>query len=130
MAAKRPPVPGGLQLAGQQLWKDIAWKYPLRPDELKILRDACLAEDIQASLAADIAISPLKTQGSQGQDVINPSYTEWRQYSAVAATHLARLKLPDDPSSGQPNKQQAALSAARRAAVRSRHDRGGVSTRP
>ena len=86
--ARRPPVPGALGPAGEQLWKDIAWKYPLRPDELKILRDVCMAADVQTILDSDNATWSIKTSGAQGQAVINPWFTAWRQYMNVVKGNL------------------------------------------
>lgn len=121
--AKRPAVPAGMGTSGTALWKEIAWKYDLRPDELKILRDACAAADFQEVLENDINNTLLKTQGSQGQDVINPSIPEWRQYSNLVTSHLLKLKLPDEVEATKGaavSKQAAANSGRARAAARAR----------
>lgn len=81
----KPKTPTELNKAGQEFWRLIAWVYPLRPDERKILGDACLAADIQAKREGDISVDSVRSLGSQGQGVINPSYTEWHQYSSIVA---------------------------------------------
>lgn len=117
--AKRPAPPPALGAKGTALWKEIAWKYELRPDELSNLEDACLAKDVMDDLWKDMAATPLKTKGSQGQDVINPTFPEWRQYSMLAKSHLAALKIPDEaPGIKGVVKQTPATAHKSRAAAR------------
>lgn len=118
MADRKPAVPADLGDSGKKLWRSIVGKYDLRADELRILRDACMAADIQATLEEDIAESPLKTRGSQGQEVLNDSLKEWRQYSNLVSQHLKKLALPDE--AGVQERRTASVSESARAAARAR----------
>ncbi|SIH16209.1 Uncharacterised protein [Mycobacteroides abscessus subsp. abscessus] len=107
------PPPSGLAEAGsgEALWRSIVDEYTLRPDELRLLADACeLADriDYRKDRADELhreVGDNLLIRGSTGQRVRNPLIDEARQELAeqrkdrVALNDLlARLKLPDlDP---------------------------------
>lgn len=107
------PPPAGLAEAGsgEALWRSIVDEYTLRPDELRLLADACeLADriDYRKDRADELhreVGDNLLIRGSTGQRVRNPLIDEARQELAeqrkdrVALNDLlARLKLPDlDP---------------------------------
>lgn len=111
-------APEGLGSAGSALWDSIIPAYELRPDELRMLADACREADIVQRLEDDLTDSPLLVKGSQGQDVISPLVQEVRQHRTVLAGLLRALKLPDSPTTA---KQKAArTSEAARAAARAR----------
>lgn len=107
-------APRGLQPPGVALWKSIAAKYELRPDELATLELACETEDMLATLDkawADLG-KPFLTKGSMGQDVIHPLIGERRQQASLKAGLLLKLRLPDDPGVGaQPNQHRAAAAS-------------------
>ncbi|HEX9227481.1 MAG TPA: hypothetical protein VF885_12635 [Arthrobacter sp.] len=127
MAQKRPPAPKDLKAPGIALWKSIAHHYPMRPDELKILRDACKAADMQSVLEEDIASTPLKTTGSMGQEVINGAIPEWRQYSNILCQLLMKLKLQSDNSDEEEmprSRQSAARKTSATVAARERWGTG------
>lgn len=93
---------------GQALWRSIVDAYTLRPDELRLLADACdLADRIAyresraAQLQREVGTN-LLIRGSTRQPVKNPLIDEARQELAeqrkdrVALNDLlARLKLAD-----------------------------------
>ena len=78
-----PEPPEGLGVAGRHLWVSIVGteddpRYELRPDELRILKDACRASDQIARLEAYLADpdTPLMVTGSNRSTVLNPAIQE------------------------------------------------------
>jgi hypothetical protein len=69
--------------------------YTFRPDELRILEDACREADLIDGLAAEAMGTASIVRGSQNQPVINPLISELRQHRATLASLLGKLKLPD-----------------------------------
>lgn len=115
----RPTKPQGLDKAGAKLWRQISdpVKYELRPDELRILEDACREADLIDKLEAALKYADFMVTGSQGQDVINPMIPELRQHRATLTSMLLKLKLPDDePESGQTGGENPRSVSARAAA--------------
>lgn len=112
MAAKAAPKTLGK--AGSALWRSVASKYELRPDEYAVLEQAAATADTIAELedAREVAGRPLMTKGSMGQEVIHPFIGEIRAQRSQLATLMSRLKLPDEATV-----PQDASSAARRAAA-------------
>lgn len=107
------PTPPGLRADGKALWKSIAPKYELRPDELTVLAAACKTADTAAEIEkawVDLG-RPYLTRGSMGQDVIHPLLGERKAQNAALARLLAQLKLPDDPAAGAPNQQRDAAQS-------------------
>ena len=119
MAMRTPP---GLLDAGKRLWGDIAGSYGLRPDVLRILEDAAREADLIETLNVGLAGAELVVRGSQGQDVINPLFTEIRQHRATLAGLLRQLKLPDEAS----DPVMESRSSAARAAVNARWSKRGA----
>lgn len=93
-------TPASLSKSGAALWRSVASRYELRPDELSVLEQACSTADMIAELeAARVEAGlPLMTKGSMGQEVIHPFIGELRAQRAQLARLMARLKLPDDSS--------------------------------
>lgn len=126
---KPPPPPPGLRKIGRKdgpgraLWKAVfasSCQYVLRPDELRILEDACRLTDRAGELADDAADRPRTVRGSTGQPVINPLLAEERQCRLAVAQLLKQLKLPDDDqAAGTPR------SVSARAAAESRWGKSG-----
>lgn len=119
-----PVPPEGIVGAGLSLWRQIVNVYDLRPDELRVLEDACgeavLIDRLRRALDDG---APLIVKGSMGQQVASPLMTEIRQHRATLAQLLGRLHLPDDPnevSSDSP----AERSVKARAAANARWRRG------
>lgn len=113
-----PKRPRGLKSAGRELWDSIVPTYTLRPDELRILADACREADLVADMEAGRTDRRLISKGSQGQDVIDPLISELRQHRAVIANLLKSLKLPDSAAGAQQKKDYNSDQA--RAAARAR----------
>lgn len=116
MAAYRRPA--GLREAGRELWDSIAEHdppYELRPDEVRILIDACREADVVAQLEEAQEDAPLMVRGSMGQEVISPYISELRQHRTVLAGLLKALKLPDTPA-GASRKRETTSDQARAAA--------------
>ncbi len=93
-------APRSLEAAGKKLWNDIAKEYDLRPDEYRILEDACKQADLVDFISAAQKKEPLLIEGSQGQMVLNPLVSELRQHRTTLSNLLAKLKLPDLSSTG------------------------------
>ena len=115
MSSKSPSsAPSELSKAGKALWKSIAGKYELRPDEKATLLGAARAADMIAALreAWDADGRPMLTKGSMGQDVIHPLIGELRSQESQKAALLARLKLPDDPGVPETNQNRSAAQSS------------------
>lgn len=119
MSDTAPRAPRGLKATGRTLWKDITGQWDLRPDELRILADACREADTIERLEKGLEEAPLTTFGSQGQEVIHPLFSEIRQHRATLAALLRQLKLSeaddeaDEGTDGPMSRQAAARKAAR-----------------
>lgn len=116
MSERKPPVPAGMaRTRGGRLWRDIVAEHDLRPDELRLLEDACRTADMVDRLEREVAKAPLTVAGSMGQPVPNPLIAEVRQQRAILAQLLRRLDLPDEPEAEQA-KGMAKSTKARQAA--------------
>lgn len=104
-------IPESLGSAGAELYRSIASKWDLRPDELRVLFDACSEADLVDDLAAAMVGQPKLVTGSQGQLVINPLISEQRQHRSALASLLKQLRLPDEADTAE-----ARSTAARNAA--------------
>ena len=114
--------PANLGEQGAALWEAIVPTYDLRPDERRILIDACREADIIERLEDELATSELMVKGSMGQLVASPLVSEVRQHRATLKTLLAALKIPDSPA-GEARKKTV-VSEKARAAVRARWGSG------
>lgn len=99
---------------GKALWRSIANSYELRPDELRILEDACREADLIKKLQDELDHPDQKliVEGSMGQPVSNPLVPEIRQHRATLGRLLQSLKLPDAPSSSGKTTSANARNAA------------------
>lgn len=115
MTTRKPSAPRGLKPGGRSLWNAVCKTYTLRPDELRVLKDACfevdLIDDLQRCLAKDGVISI----GSMGQERAHPAVSELRQHRSVLSALLRALKLPD-PTSGSTQGETPTSTQARAAA--------------
>lgn len=118
--SKKPSAPQGLRPGGAKLWRDVVGTYDLRPDELRVLAEACREADLIDALAAELRGGALLISGSQGQRVINPLVSEVRQHRGVLAGLLRQLRLPDDADTSEARSTQA------RAAANARWSRRGA----
>lgn len=116
--ATKHPMPTNLGPKSRRLWRDVAAKYDLRPDECRLLEDSCREVDLIERLEAALVDAPLMERGSQGQMVASPLVSELRQHRSVLAGLFRALKLPDE--SGRRGESAEEISAKARAAARSR----------
>jgi hypothetical protein len=105
-----PAAPRSLKAAGKKLWRSIASKYELRPDELEVLRAACGEADMIVQIEEALVDEPLTVPGSMGQMTVHPLISELRQHRAALATLLRTLKLPDEGAS-ESNQQRGAAQS-------------------
>lgn len=117
-----PKIPSNLGDQGRALWRSIVPAYELRPDELRILHDACREADLIDRLHSALSDSDLVTKGSMGQEVASPYVSEIRQHRTVLATLLKSLKIPDSPATLA--RKKAHVSEQARMAARSRWGSG------
>ena len=124
MAQAVGSAPSRLGKAGKKLWGEVvgSGRYQLRPDEVRILEDACREMDLVDKLEEELSKpgTELTVKGSQGQPVANPLVTEIRQHRQTIKTLLGALKLPDEDEARAPGDP----SAAGRALVANRWRRG------
>ena len=111
-------APANLGDKALTLWKGTTERYDLRPDELRVLEDACRQVDLVDRLEAALVDGELIVRGSQGQPVANPLVQEIRQHRATLQRLLGSLKLPDED--GRQAGRQERLQAGRE--VRPRQD--------
>lgn len=108
-------IPAGLTGAGADLWRQVARGYQLRPDELRLLEDACRTVSMIDHLRDSLEGQPLVVPGVKGQDRISPLVVEMRQQRVVLSGLLRQLGLPDDAadggSAGMPNSVKARSAA-------------------
>lgn len=117
--SKKHPAPVGLSKRANRRWNDIVTRYELRPDELRVLEDACREMDIIDALNETVASEGLLATGSMGQVVVHPAVQEVRQHRTVLASLLRLLGLPDEEE-GAATKGEEPVSAAARRAAKSR----------
>jgi hypothetical protein len=119
----KPRVPANLSPNGRRFWREMVGKYEFRPDELRILEDACreadLIDSLEVGMRACLASNDMMVKGSMGQLVINPMISELRQHRATLAGLLRGLKLPDEAGGelGSAAGSGERSSAARHAAL-------------
>jgi hypothetical protein len=111
-----PRTPSGLGDSGRELWSEIAGTYDLRPDERRILEDACREADLIDKLEAEIADPDheMVVKGSMGQPVSSPLVAEIRQHRTTLRALFGSLKLPDEQAAGDPRAVQARAAAQAR----------------
>lgn len=88
-------APSGLGDRGLRLWHEITDLYVLRPDEFRLLEDACRQASIVDRLERELAGASLVMRGSMGQPVANPLLTEVRQHRSALAALFRQLGFPD-----------------------------------
>lgn len=64
---RKPTKPRGPKKSGSKLWREIAdpKKYELRPDELRILEDACRVTERVAELDLADLLSATESNGAE-----------------------------------------------------------------
>lgn len=109
-------APKSLADKGLSLWQEISGKYELRPDEHRLLEDACREADLIDRMESEIQGMPLTARGSQGQPVAAPLVTEIRQHRATLARMLGQLRLPVDEAATAGETAEDISAKARKAA--------------
>jgi hypothetical protein len=94
-ATTKRPAPRTLRTSGKKLWQDVTKEYDLRPDEYRILEDACRQADLVDELAKAQAAEALMIPGSMDQMILHPLIAEVRQHRTTLSNLLTKLKLPD-----------------------------------
>lgn len=110
----KPKAPEHLEATGKALWKSIAPKYVLRPDEFARLEAACRTADAIHMLEEAWRESgyTMTSHGSMGQEVIHPLIGELRTQRSALASLLVGLKLPDEAGDApQANQQRDAANS-------------------
>lgn len=90
----KPRRPAGLKRSAK-LWDQVTGTYQLRPDECRLLEDACREADLVDRLQRTLDGVSLTVEGSMGQTVAHPALQEIRQHRSVLQRMMAQLKLPD-----------------------------------
>ncbi len=108
------------------MWRRIVAGYELRPDELRLLADACRTADLVDSMQTTLTADSLLTAGSMGQDRPHPLLTEIRGHRALLATLLKQLALPDDAVRAA--SRSSATTTRAQTAARARWDGRGRGT--
>lgn len=103
-------APKGLGLTGRRLWKDVAGKYELRPDEPRVLESACKTADLIDRLDEAMQGQPATVPGSRGQEIAHPLLAEIRMQRVTFSTLLKALKLPDEGGAAVNQQRDAAKS--------------------
>lgn len=112
--ANPPPTPKGLaRTPGGRLWRDVATVYGLRPDELRILEDACRTLNETRRLERALSRSSVTVKGSKGQVRAHPLLAEIHHSRRLLAGLLKQLALPNEPDDEE---ESPATLQARKAA--------------
>lgn len=88
----------GMKAGGLDLWEKVTSDYDLRPDELALLRQACLTVDtINAAEKEHARLgNPLITTGSMGQTIVHPLLGELRAQRSQLTKLLTSIGIPDE----------------------------------
>lgn len=113
-----PVAPSGITGKGKVLWDGVVRLYDLRPDELRILEDACREAVLIDKLDRTLGAGSVLVEGSRGQPRISPIVAEIRQHRATLTRMLATLHLPNDPAEELPGRAPA-LTEEEKASARS-----------
>lgn len=115
--SQKYPAPAGLSNRANKRWNDVVTRWDLRPDELRVLEDACREMDLVDALEELVGSEGLTATGSMGQVVIHPAVQEVRQHRSILASLLRSLKLPDEVAESAKETAGDRSSAARAAAM-------------
>lgn len=105
-------APTKLGTKAKRLWVETTTKWDLRPDELRVLEDACRQVDLIERIESALADEDLIVRGSMGQPVANPLVQEIRQHRATLQRLLGSLKLPDEDGRAIESRSSSARAAA------------------
>ena len=121
------PPPASLGDAGRALWRGIRAKWALRPDENRLLLEACRCADEIERLTVALADSDPVVVGSRGQPRPSPLLGELRQHRIVLGRLLAQLGLKEADAQASSSGSGFGLerSAAGRSLALQRWNKGG-----
>ena len=121
-------APAGLDRAGKKLWTEIArGQYELRPDEVRVLVEACREADLIERIESALSTADLLVPGPRpAQMVAHPLLNEIRQHRTTFATLMKQLLLPNT-NEGALQKQER-VSQQNTKAARARWDRVRTGT--
>lgn len=116
---RKAPAPKNLGTAGLALWRAVTDKWTLRPDELRVLEDACRDRTWIETMERQIDQDGLMLAGSMGQPVDHPLLARKLQYEAGFVAKMKFLGLDDDAmaSEGESRSSQARDAAKSRWSV-------------
>lgn len=122
MAPKlRNYAPKEFETLGQELWDEITATYALRPDERRVLKDACHEVDLIERLESRLAHAHLLVKGSRQQVRLNAVVSEIRQHRLTLASLFRQLKLDEvevGATTGAEDKSERTNQARRAASTR------------
>lgn len=111
-------TPAVLGPEAARFWRELTRKYTFRPDERRILEDACSEIDLIDDMAAAAKGAERIVKGSMGQPVINPLISELRQHRITLASLLRQLQLPEEVSGAVPGGAVRSVKARKAAQAR------------
>lgn len=88
------PVPHGLAVSGESLWRSVADDFELDVHEKLLLIEACRCADRLDRLAAEAADGTVTVTNFKGDQVAHPAMVEARQQAIVLSRLLASLRMP------------------------------------
>src|SRR4051812_10104583 len=98
VAPELPRPPDGLRSGGRSLWRKVIENdgHPIRfrPDELRILHNACQTVDLCDRLDAEVRSSVITT-GAARQAVLHRAVAELRAQRSAMTRMLKSLDVPD-----------------------------------
>lgn len=89
----RRPMPSGLGAPGKRLWRRVVSLYALAEHEAEALAAACRTADDIARLEDSLKDAPVMVNGSRGQSIVNPLFTEVRAHRLAFARLLSAAGL-------------------------------------
>src|SRR4051794_18491066 len=115
MTAVRTPTALGSK--ARRLWSEVVAGFDLRPDELRLLEDACREVDVVERIEKALRdTNSLLIPGSKGQLRPNPLLAELRGHRLVLARLLHQVGIPDEEPAAPALDARERSSSARRAA--------------
>ncbi|WP_255945095.1 hypothetical protein [Streptomyces odontomachi] len=117
----KPRPPAKLGPAGRRSWREVVDRYELRPDESRILGDACREADIVERIEAELTDAPLTVKRSMGTARRFPVGLRGTAAPLGPRRTAEVAQAPDTPADVQ--RKRTAVSAQARAAVRARWGR-------
>jgi hypothetical protein len=112
MAAKPPPAPRDLQVAGAALWRRLVREFTFNAAEVELLHQ--LATTVYEISAMRRVLSEMGTvcSGSKGQPVVNPLLAALANHRRLADQLVVALALPVEGEAAGRRRSAAAKQAA------------------